>query len=87
MHDDLDPQLLRRFASAARPLADQDFAASVERQLRGGARFGFSAGALSSLLGAVASGLGTALVLPWRLRHTRFMLAGAAAVSLWTAFL
>jgi hypothetical protein len=87
MHSDLDAQLLRRFATAAPPLADAAFTARVEQQLRARRRFELSAGTLYSTLATLVAGVGGALVLPWRLRHGRLMLVGAAAVSLWTAFL
>jgi hypothetical protein len=87
MPDDLDPQLLRRFAGAARPLAAQDFTASLEQQLRARRGPGFGARELASTLGTILSGLGGAVLLPLRLRHARLMVVGAAAVSVCTAFL
>lgn len=87
MHPELDAQLRRRFATAEEPLADGGFSAQLADRIDGKRGPGFRPQALYSILGTMASGLGTGLLLPWRLKHARLMMLGAAVVSVWTAFL
>ena len=87
MHDELDARLLRHFASAAEALAADEFAARLTARLEQSRRWSFSPGTLYSVLGTVASGFGTGVLVPWRLKQARLMVAGAAALTLWTAFL
>lgn len=87
MPDELDAQLRRRFANAAEPLANDAFSAHLAARIGRERRPGLSRHALYSILGTMASGLGTGLLLPWRLRHARLMVVGAAAATVWTAFL
>ena len=49
--------------------------------------FSFGVRGVYSILGTIVSGFGTGVLLPWRLKHSRIMVVGAAAVTLWTAFL
>jgi hypothetical protein len=87
MHNDLDAQLLRRFASAAEPLADAEFTAQLTARLEHARAFSFGLRGVYSILGTIVSGFGTGLLLSWRLKHARIMIVGAAAMTLWTAFL
>ena len=83
MQDELDAQLLRRFALAARPATDAHFTAQVMAQLRARRAFEFSARGLYSLLGTIGTGLATGLAAPLRIRHAWLMLTGAATATLW----
>jgi len=87
MHNELDAQLLRRFASAAEPLADAQFTARLDARLEHARGFSFGVRGVYSILGTIVSGFGTGVLLPWRLKHSRLMVVGAAAVTLWTALL
>jgi hypothetical protein len=86
MPDDLDPQLLRAFAQADRPLPEEPFVAGVAARVQpaGGLRLG--AAGLYSLLGTVLGTVASGILLPLRMRQTRLMTLGAAAVTLWVAF-
>jgi hypothetical protein len=81
--DELDPQLLRRFALAGRPAPDDDFSARVMAQVRARRRFELGPGGLYSLLGTITTGLATGIAVPLRIRHAWLMLTGAAAATLW----
>jgi len=84
MQDDLDAQLLRRFALAAEPLGQAAFTEQVMARLARSQGLGFSARGLYALLGTIASGLATGISVPLRVRHAWLMLSGAVAVSVWT---
>ena len=84
MHDELDAKLMQRFAAAEEPLPAEPFLGPLGARLR--RRRSFAAG-LYSVLGTLFGGLGSGILLPLRLRQTRFMVLGAAAVTLWSVFL
>jgi hypothetical protein len=86
MPDDLDPQLLRAFAQADRALPEEPFVSRVTARVQpaGGLRLG--AAGLYSLLATVLTTLASGVLLPLRMRQTRLMTLGAAAVTLWAAF-
>jgi hypothetical protein len=87
MPDDLDPQLLRAFAQADSTLPGEPFVSEVARRMQpaGGLRLG--AAGLYSLLGTVLGAVTSGLLLPLRMRQTRLMTIGAAAFTIWAAFL
>jgi hypothetical protein len=86
MPDELDPRLLRSFAQAEQEFAADSFVSSVVTRMQPGRALHFGAGGLSDALVSVLGGLGRGIVLPLRLRHTRLLTLGAAAMTLWAAF-
>ncbi len=87
MPDELDPKLLRAFAQADSALATEPFLSTVSARVQplrawridGAAGFYSLA---SSALRALAGGV----LVPLRMRQTRLMTLGAAAVTIWAAF-
>jgi hypothetical protein len=86
MQDELDAQLLRRFALAVQPAPDENFTAQIAARLGAARRWRLSAGGLYAVVRTICAGL-TVAVSALRLRHARLMVLGAAAVTVWTAFL
>ncbi len=85
MADELDPTLLRVFAEADRPLPAEPFVSRTAARLQpAGGRLG-GAG-LYALSGRVLAALAGGVLLPLRMRQTRLMTLGAAAVTIWAAF-
>jgi hypothetical protein len=84
MHDELDAKLMQRFAAAEEPLPAGPFLGALGARLQHRHRT-FASG-LYSVLGTLFSGLASGLLLPLRLRQTRFVVLGAAAVTLWSVF-
>lgn len=86
MSDELDPRLLRSFAQAQQEFAADSFVSSVTTHMRSARRLHFGAGALPDTLASVLGSLGRGILLPLRLRQTRLLTLGAAAMTLWAAF-
>jgi hypothetical protein len=86
MSDELEATLRRRFASAAAPLAAEEFIATTAARLAATRRWSLNARGLSSLAATVAGGLATGLS-ALRLKHARLMVMGAAAVSVWVSLI
>jgi hypothetical protein len=86
MPDDLDPQLLRAFAQADSPLPEEPFVGEVARRLRPAGGLHLQAAGLYALLATVLGAVASGLLLPLRMRQTRLMTVGAAAVTLWVTF-
>jgi hypothetical protein len=86
MPDELDPQLLREFAAADRDLAEEPFVSQVTARVHpaGGVRLGVAG--MRSLLGTMVGTVARGMLLPLRMRQTRLMALGAAAVTIWAAF-
>ncbi len=84
MSDEIDADLLRRFAQSRASLDDPQFTARVIGRLRGArsARLGF--GTARSIAAAMLSGLVTGIAAPLRLRRVGLLALAAAAVTLWT---
>ena len=87
MADDLDPQLLRAFARAGSLPAAEPFVSQVSARLRPAGGFGRGGAGLSSIVGSVLGSVTGAILLPLRMRQTRLMTIGAAAFTIWAAFL
>jgi hypothetical protein len=83
MQDELDATLMRRFATARAALPAEPFLASLTARLR--ARRSLSS-ALPSVLGTIVSGLADGILVPLRLKLTRYALLGAAAMTLLSVF-
>lgn len=86
MSDELDAALRRHFASAAEPLAAEDFVAGTAARLAAARRWSLNTRSLSRGAATIAGGLAAGLAAV-RLRHARLMVMGAAAVSLWASLL
>jgi hypothetical protein len=86
MPDDLDPQLLRAFAQASSALPEEPFVGKVTARVQPAGSLRLGAAGLYSLLGTVLTTLASGILLPLRMRQTRLMTLGAAAVTLWAAF-
>ena len=86
MPDELDGQLLRRFAEAQQPLADAQFVAQLTARLRGTGAAGAPFETLCSVLQTIGASLLTGMTAPLRLRHTGLMALAALVVTLWAAF-
>jgi hypothetical protein len=84
--DELDAQLLRRFADAHQPLTDVQFAAQVAARLPLRTGPGLHLGALRSVPATILGGLITGIAAPLRLRYAGLTAIAAAAVTLWSAF-
>jgi hypothetical protein len=84
MSDDLDARLLRSFAAAEQPLAAEQFVAAVTARINAARRLRFDPRSCYSILSTIAGGLGTGLL---ALRRVWLLLIGAAAVTVWAAFL
>ncbi|HEX4649658.1 MAG TPA: hypothetical protein VH111_12575 [Steroidobacteraceae bacterium] len=82
--DDLDADLLRRFAESRAALDGAQFTERVTRGLRRArsARLGFRT--VRSIVAAMLTGLATGIAAPLRLRHAGLLALAAAAVTLWT---
>jgi hypothetical protein len=86
MADDLDPQLLRAFAQAGSAPAEEPFVSQVTAQLQPGRGLHLGGTGLYSVIGGVLGSLANGILLPLRMRQTRLMALGAAAVTIWAAF-
>lgn len=86
MPDEVDAQLLRRFAESYQPLVDAQFVAQVLAHVPPTHGIPLRLGALRSLPGTIFRGLLTGICAPLRLHHVGVMAIAAAAVSLWAAF-
>ena len=86
MPDDLDPQLLRAFAQADSALPEEPFVSQISARLRPAGGFSLGGAGLSSVIGSVLGSVIGAILLPLRMRQTRLLTLGAAAMSLWAAF-
>jgi hypothetical protein len=86
MADDLDPQLLRAFAQAESALAEEPFVSQVAARVPPAGRLALRVNSVAALLGTVLASLATGILLPLRMRQTRLMTLGAAAVTIWAAF-
>jgi hypothetical protein len=88
MPDELDPQLLRAFAQADSALVAEPFVSSVTARVQPAGRWQRDGAAgFYALLGKVLGGVAGGIVLPLRMRQTRLMTLGAAAVTIAAAFL
>lgn len=87
MPDELDAQLLRRFADSYQPLVDAQFVAQVVARMppASGPRL-LHPGALRSVPGTIVGALLTGIAAPLRLRHAGLMALAAAAVTAWATF-
>jgi hypothetical protein len=85
VQDELDAQLLRRFALADRPAADEAFTTAVAQRIGAARHWRLSARGVYGVFGTICGGLAVAAS-ALRLRHARLMMMGAAAVTLWAAF-
>lgn len=86
MPDELDAQLLRRFAEARQPLADLPFVTQVTARLPAASGPGLHLRALRSVPGTILGGLITGITAPLRLRYAGLTAVAAAAVALWATF-
>jgi hypothetical protein len=86
MPDDLDPQLLRAFAQAASALPEEPFVSKVAARVQPAGSLRLGAAGLYRLLGTVLATVASGILLPLRMRQTRLMTLGAAAVTLWATF-
>jgi hypothetical protein len=88
MPDELDPRLLRAFAHAESDLAAEPFVSAVSARVQPARGWQLaSAAGIYALLETVFRALAGGIVLPLRMRRTRLMTLGAAAVTIWAAFL
>lgn len=87
MRDELDGQLLRRFAASQRPLADAQFVAQVMRQLHTRSGLDTFARALHGAVRAILNGVAVGIASPLRLRYVGLLALAAAAVTLGSALL
>ena len=83
MSDELDAQLLRRFAGAHAQLPAQPFLDGLHARLQAHRPFGI---ALPSVLGTIVTGIAKGVLVPLRLKMTRYVMLGAAAVTLLSVF-
>jgi hypothetical protein len=87
MQDEIDPLLLRSFAAAEEPLAEEPFVSAFRARLRPGKALRLEPAALYSVAGTIVSGVTNAIAVPLRVKGLGWMTLGAAAFSLVTAFL
>jgi hypothetical protein len=78
MPNDLDPQLLRWFATTHEPLADAHFSEQLMARLCTGRRGLLAPGSAGAILGAILSGIRTGVRAPLRVRHASMAIAAAA---------
>jgi hypothetical protein len=83
MQDELDAKLMQRFAIAQAPLPAEPFVATLTARLAARRRW---RAALPSVLGTIVAGLADGILVPLRLKLTRYMVLGAAAVTLLSVF-
>lgn len=86
MPDELDAQLLRRFAEARQPLANLPFATQLTARLPAASGRRLQLRALRSVPGTILGGLITGITAPLRLRYAGLTALAAAAVTLWASF-
>jgi hypothetical protein len=86
MPDDLDPQLLRAFAVADSALAEEPFVGHLIDRVHPARGLRLRTAGLPALLGTVLMTVASGILLPLRMRQTRLMTLGAAAVTIWAAF-
>jgi hypothetical protein len=84
MSDDLDARLLRSFASAEQPLAAEPFVAAVSARIAAARRWRLDVRSCYSVVATIAGGLGTGVL---ALKRVWLLVIGAAAVTVWAAFL
>jgi hypothetical protein len=84
MSDDLDARLLRSFATAEQPLAAEQFVAQVTARIAATRRLRLDVRSSYAVLGTIAGGLGTGIA---ALQRVWLLAIGAAAVTVWAAFL
>jgi hypothetical protein len=84
MSDDLDARLLRSFACAEQSLAAEEFVTAVTARIAAARRWRLDVRGCYSVVGTIAGGLGTGVL---ALRRVWLLVIGAAAVSVWAAFL
>jgi hypothetical protein len=84
MSDDLDARLLHSFASVEQALAAEQFVAEVTARISAARRLRLDVRSCYSIVGTIAGGLGTGLL---ALQRVWLLLIGAAAVTVWAAFL
>jgi len=82
MSDELDGQLLQRFAESHRPLADAQFVAQIGQRREPADALGTLCSAWDTARAGIAIGVGTV----WRRPYTRLMALLGAALSLWAVF-
>lgn len=82
--DDLDTELLRRFAENQAALDDEPFTERIIGELRGVAYARFGLRTLRSIAAAILSGFATGIAAPLRLRGAGVLALLAAVVTLWT---
>lgn len=86
MADDLDPNLLRAFAQAGSTPAAEPFVSQVTAQLQPGRRLQLGGVGIHALIGGVLGNLANGILVPLRMRQTRLMTLGAAAMTICAAF-
>jgi hypothetical protein len=86
MPDELDAQLLRRFADSHQPLVDAQFVAQVLARMPPASGVRLHPAALRSVPGTIVGALLTGIAAPLRLRHAGLMALAAAAVTVWATF-
>jgi hypothetical protein len=86
MPEDLDPKLLRAFAQADGTLPAEAFVSAVTSGMQPASHLNLGSRGLSAIVGSVLGSLAGGLLLPLRLRQTRLLTLGAAAMTLWAAF-
>ena len=86
MADDLDPNLLRAFAQAGSTPAAEPFLSQVTAQLQPRRRLHLGGAGISAVLGGVLGSLANGVLMPLRMRQTRLLTLGAAAMTIWAAF-
>jgi hypothetical protein len=84
MSDDLDARLLRSFATAEQPLAAEPFVAEVTARIVAARRLRLDVRSCYSVVGTIVGGLGTGIA---ALKRVWLLVIGAAAVTVWAAFL
>lgn len=87
MQDEIDPLLLRAFAAAEEPLAEEPFVGAFTVRLQRGRGRPLSPAAFYSIAGTIVRGVANAIAVPLRVKGLGLMTLGAAAFSLLAAFL
>lgn len=83
MQDESDAKLMQRFATAQLPLPAEPFLGALTARLQNRRRF---ASALPSVLATILAGFADGILVPLRLKLTRYVVLGAAAVTLLSVF-
>jgi hypothetical protein len=87
MQDEIDPRLLRAFAAAGEPLAEEPFVSTFTARLRPGKGLTLSPAALYSVAGTIGRGVANAVAVPLRVKGLGWLTLGGAAFTVLTAFL